>query len=296
MKLRRRAAVIAAPYAWLLLFFLIPFGIVLKIALSKARIGRPPYEPLLQWAGDRMLEVKLTFVNFAFMASDGLYLSAFLNSLKVAAISTALCLLVAYPMAYAIARARTTWRNILLMLVILPFWTSFLLRVYAWIGILKNNGLINNVLISLGLRHEPIVMLQTDFAIYVGIVYSYLPFMILPLYASLEKMDLTLLEAAADLGCRPWKAFVKITLPLSLPGIVAGSMLVFIPAVGEFVIPELLGGKNSLMIGKVLWAEFFNNRDWPLACAVAIALLVVLVAPIVFLQRVESRQLTKGRV
>jgi putrescine transport system permease protein len=294
MKLRRRAAVIAAPYAWLLLFFLVPFGIVLKIALSKPRIGLPPYEPILQWADNRILEVKLTFGNFAFMASDGLYLSAFLNSLKIAAISTALCLLVAYPMAYAIARARPARRNILLMLVILPFWTSFLLRVYAWIGILKNNGLINNVLISMGLRHEPIVMLQTDFAIYLGIVYSYLPFMILPLYATLEKMDLTLLEAAADLGCRPWKAFMKITLPLSLPGIVAGSMLVFIPAVGEFVIPELLGGKNSLMIGKVLWAEFFNNRDWPLASAVAIALLVVLVVPIVFLQRVESRRLAKG--
>jgi putrescine transport system permease protein len=222
--------------------------------------------------------------------------------MKVAAISTLLCLAVGYPIAYAIARANTTWRNVLLMMVILPFWTSFLLRVYAWIGILKNNGLINNLLLWLDARLElwtdgrinimdgPIVMLQTDFAIYVGIVYSYLPFMILPLYSTLEKMDLTLLEAAEDLGCRPFKAFMKITLPLSMPGIVAGSMLVFIPAVGEFVIPALLGGPDSLMIGKVLWTEFFSNRDWPVASAVATALLLLLVIPIVLLQRAQGAE------
>jgi len=206
----------------------------------------------------------------------------------VAAISTVLCLLVGYPMAYAIARANPVWRNALFMMVILPFWTSFLLRVYAWVGILKNNGLINNFLMWLGVIDQPIVMLQTDFAIYVGMVYSYLPFMILPLYANLEKMDLTLLEAAADLGCRPLRAFMTVTLPLSRPGIVAGSMLVFIPAVGEFIIPALLGGPDSLMIGKVLWTEFFSNRAWPVASAVAIALLLLLVIPIALLQRAQG--------
>jgi len=212
-----------------------------------------------------------------------------INSLRVAAISTVLALLIGYPIAYSIARARPTARSILLMMVILPFWTSFLLRVYAWIGILKNNGLINNFLMWTGVIHEPIVMLQTDFAIYLGIVYSYLPFMIMPLYANLEKMDLTLLEAAADLGCKPIRAFFTITLPLSMSGIRAGCMLVFIPAVGEYVIPSLLGPPESLMIGKVLWTEFFNNRAWPVASAVAIALLLLLVLPIVYLQRSQAR-------
>jgi putrescine transport system permease protein len=270
------------------LFFQVPFLIVLSVAFSKARIGLPPYEPLLQRASDGFIQLKLHFGNFLFLFQDSLYFSAYLNSLRIAAISTALCLLIGYPVAYAIARAPRTARNFLLLLVILPFWTSFLLRVYAWIGILKNNGLINNLLLWLGVIDEPIVMLQTEFAIYVGIVYSYLPFMILPLYANLEKMDLTLLEAAADLGCRPAKAFLTVTLPLSMPGVIAGSMLVFIPAVGEFVIPELLGGPSALMIGKVLWTEFFNNRDWPVASAVAMALLIVLVAPIVYLQRAQS--------
>ena len=236
------------------------------------------------------VEIKLNVGNFLFLVEDSLYWKAYLNSIKVAAISTFLCLLIGYPIAYAIARAHPTWRNILLMMVILPFWTSFLLRVYAWIGILKNNGLINNFLLWLGVIDEPIVMMQTDFAIYVGIVYSYLPFMILPLYSNLEKMDLTLLEAAQDLGCRPFKAFLTITLPLSMPGVIAGSMLVFIPAVGEFVIPALLGAPDSLMIGKVLWTEFFSNRDWPVASAVAIALLALLVMPIVFLQRAQGAE------
>lgn len=285
-----RTAVVAVPYFWLLLFFLVPFIIVLKIAFSETQIASPPYQPLWQWASDRVARVNLNFGNFMFLAEDSLYWKAYLNSMKVAAISTLLCLFVGYPIAYAIARAGSTWRNVLLMMVILPFWTSFLLRVYAWIGILKNNGLINNFLMWTGLIDQPIVMLQTDFAIYIGIVYSYLPFMILPLYSNLEKMDLTLLEAAEDLGCRPFKAFLTITLPLSMPGIVAGSMLVFIPAVGEFVIPALLGGPDSLMIGKVLWTEFFSNRDWPVASAVAIALLLLLVIPIVMLQRAQGAE------
>ncbi len=280
--------VIGIPYFWLLIFFLVPFVIVLKIAFSETQIALPPYQPLLRWTQDRALEIKLNMGNFLFLVEDSLYWKAYLNSVKVAAISTFVCLLIGYPMAYSIARATRTWRNVLLMMVILPFWTSFLLRVYAWIGILKNNGLINNFLLWLGVIDQPIVMMQTDFAIYVGIVYSYLPFMILPLYASLEKMDLTLLEAAADLGSRPFKSFLTITLPLSMPGIIAGSMLVFIPAVGEFVIPALLGGPDSLMIGSVLWTEFFSNRDWPVASAVAIALLALLVVPIVWLQRSQS--------
>jgi len=274
-----RTGVISVPYVWLLLFFLIPFVIVLKIAFSDSRIGMPPYEPLLRWASERVVEVQLNFANFAFLIEDSLYGKAYLTSISVAFVSTVLCLLVGYPMAYAIARASPTRRNVLLLLVILPFWTSFLLRVYAWIGLLKNNGLINNTLIALGIIDQPIQMLQTNFAVYIGIVYSYLPFMILPLYSTLEKMDLTLLEAAADLGSRPWKAFMRITLPLSLEGIIAGCMLVFIPAVGEFVIPSLLGDPGMLMIGKVLWTEFFNNRSWPVASAVAIALLLFLVVP-----------------
>jgi putrescine transport system permease protein len=273
-----------------MLFFLIPFVIVLKIAFSDAQIAMPPYLPLVSWASERMLEIKLNLGNFIFLVEDNLYWKAYLNSIFVAAVSTVLCLLIGYPMAYAIARSRASLRNVLLLLVILPFWTSFLLRVYAWIGILKNNGLINNALMALGVIDEPIRMLQTDFAVYVGIVYSYVPFMILPLYANLEKMDLTLLEAAADLGCKPWEAFLKITLPLSLPGIVAGCLLVFIPAVGEFVIPALLGDPGMLMIGKVLWTEFFNNRDWPVASAVAIALLLFLVIPIMFFQRAQEAE------
>lgn len=290
-----RTAVIAVPYFWLLLFFLVPFIIVLKIAFSDTQIAMPPYQPLIQWAGDKVMLIKVNLGNFLYLVEDNLYWQAYLNSIKVAGISTVLCLLIGYPMAYAIARADAGHRNILLMMVILPFWTSFLLRVYAWIGILKNNGLINNALLWLGIIDQPIVMLQTDFAIYVGIVYSYLPFMILPLYSNLEKMDLTLLEAAADLGCRPFKAFMKVTLPLSMPGVIAGSMLVFIPAVGEFVIPALLGGPEALMIGKVLWTEFFSNRDWPVASAVAIALLTLLVIPIVFLQRAQNAEAKAAR-
>jgi putrescine transport system permease protein len=283
-----RTLVTSVPYLWLLLFFLIPFVIVLKISFSQSAIAMPPYEPLFHWASEKLLEIKLNLGNFTFLVEDNLYWKSYLNSILVAGVSTLLCLLIGYPMAYAMARSSPSTRNVLLLLAVLPFFTSFLLRVYAWIGLLKNNGLVNNALMGLGLIDQPIQMLQTDFAVYVGMVYSYLPFMILPLYSNLEKMDLTLLEAAADLGCKPWQAFLKVTLPLSLPGIVAGCLLVFIPAVGEFVIPSLLGDPGMLMIGKVLWTEFFNNRDWPVASAVAIALLLFLVLPIMYLDRAQN--------
>ncbi|VAW20925.1 Putrescine transport system permease protein PotH (TC 3.A.1.11.2) [hydrothermal vent metagenome] len=281
-----RTLVIAIPTLWLLLFFLIPFAVVAKISLSEAAIARPPYLPLWNWS-EGILNISLNFGNYQYLIEDALYYSAYLQSIKISAISTLFALLIGYPMAYLIARAAPSTRNLLLMLVVLPFWTSFLLRVYAWIGILKGNGVINNVLMSLGIIDTPLVMMQTDFAVYVGIVYTYLPFMILPLYSNLVKLDQALLEAASDLGARPLIVFLTITLPLSLPGIIAGSMLVFIPAVGEFVIPALLGGPNTLMIGKVLWNEFFSNRDWPVASAVAMAMLVVLVIPIMFLQKLQ---------
>ena len=284
-----RGAVVLVPYAWLLLFFAIPFVIVLEISFADQIIAQPPYTALLQWTADNYLNIKLNLGNYLFLIQDPLYWNAYLNSVKIAFLSALMCLLIGYPMAYGMARADEAWRNVLLMLVVLPFWTSFLLRVYAWIGILNNTGLINNWLLALGIIHEPITMIRTNFAVYVGIVYSYLPFMILPLYSTLEKLDDTLLEAAADLGCRPFKAFLTITLPLSMPGVVAGFSLVFIPALGEFVIPDLLGGKDSLMIGHVLWDEFFANRAWPVASAVAIAMLT-LVLLLMALQRKLERQ------
>ena len=240
------------------------------------------------------LYIKLNWDNYGYLFSDNLYYKAGKNAVFTAFISTLLCLLIGFPMAYGIARSPTTWRSTLLMLVILPFWTSFLIRVYAWMGILKNNGLINNFLIWLGVINDPIPMMNTNFAVFIGIVYSYLPFMILPLYSTLEKMDLSLLEAAEDLGCRPWKAFLQITVPLAMPGIIAGSMLVFIPAVGEYVIPELLGGPDSLMIGRILSNEFFSNRDWPVASAVAMAILIILVIPIVVFQHYQNKQVEAG--
>ncbi len=285
-----RGLVVALPYLWLVLFFVVPFVIVLKISFSDVDLAIPPYKPLIEWVGQNALAIRVNFNNYAFLFTDPLYIKAFLNSIKVAFISTLLCLLIGYPIAYGIARSAATTRNILLLLVVLPFWTSLLLRVYAWIGLLKANGVINNVLIALGVIHEPITMLYTPFAMYVGIVYSYLPFVILPLYANLEKMDWQLLEAAEDLGCRPWQAFYKITLPLSRNGVLAGSMLVFIPAVGEFVIPALLGGPNALMIGRVLWDEFFSNRAWPVASAVAILLLLLLVPFMMWYQSVQARE------
>ncbi len=280
---------VGVPYFWLLVFFLLPFVIVLQISLAEPMLGQPPYTALWEWAGDAMVQVRLNLANYLLVLEDDLYLAAFLNSLWIALVCTLLCLLIGYPMAYAIATAPERWRMPLLMLIVLPFWTSFLIRVYAWIGILKPNGLLNNYLMALGLIDEPLVILHTQLAIYIGIVYSYLPFMILPLYANLARMDHTLLEAAADLGCRPAQAFLRVTLPLSMPGIIAGSMLVFIPAVGEFVIPDLLGGPQSLMVGRMLWTEFFNNKDWPLASALAIVLLLLLVIPFVAMQRWQQR-------
>lgn len=285
-----RRLVIAVPYLWLLALFVFPFLIVLKISFSVTAVAQPPYAPTWDdWETIRDYFVDLNTDNYTFLTSDELYVASYLNSLKIAAISTFLTLLVGYPMAYGMARAPREWRGTLLMLVILPFWTSFLIRVYAWIGILKPEGLLNLLLMNLGLISEPLQIYNTETAVYIGIVYSYLPFMVLPLYATLEKLDLTLLEAAADLGCPPHRAFWRITFPLSLPGVAAGCFLVFIPAVGEFVIPVLLGGAETLMIGKVLWTEFFNNRDWPLASAVAVILLLVLVVPIVLFQRQAAK-------
>ncbi|MEJ1962655.1 MAG: ABC transporter permease subunit [Gammaproteobacteria bacterium] len=291
MGLTGRSIVIIVPSIWLLLFFLIPFVILLKISLAETRFGQQPrYGPLFEWTDANLMLIQLHFEHYRALFSEWLYFGAFLSSLKVASISTILCLLVGYPMAYGIARADASWRNTLLLLVILPFWTSFLVRIYAWIGLLRNNGLINNVLIGLHIIDEPIVMMQTDFAMYIGIVYAYLPFMILPLYSNLEKHDNTLLEAAVDLGATPVRAFMRVTLPLSMPGVIAGCMLVFIPAVGEFVIPRLLGGNDTLMIGRVLWDEFFSAGDWPRASAVAILLLLVLVIPIMVFQYFQAKE------
>jgi len=275
---RRQFGVAAPPLFWLGLFFLIPFAIVMTIAFAESAIGIPPYISPLQF-GEGGVSLHPYFGNFQILAEDSLYLRAFLNSLGFAGGATVLCLLIGYPMAYAIARAPESWRATLMTLVILPFWTSALIRVYSWMGILKPNGLINQLLIASGLIDEPLPLLNNFFSVELGLVYGYLPFMILPLYTTLEKMDLTLLEAAADLGCRPLRAFLRITLPLSLPGIIAGSLLVFVPAVGEFVIPDLLGGPSTLMVGKVLWDEFFTNHDWPVASAVAVAMLILLVVP-----------------
>jgi putrescine transport system permease protein len=279
-----------------LAFFAIPFVIVLKISFSWMQPIQPGYAPLIEWVEEtRRLVVSFNFDNYQVLIRESLYVDTFLYSVKVAAVSTFWCLLLGYPMAYAIARSKPSTRNLLLMLIILPFWTSFLLRVYAWVGLLKTNGVINNTLLAMGLIDEPLTLLYTDFAVYVGIVYSYLPFMILPLYSNLEKYDLTLLEAAADLGARPFKAFFKVTLPLSMPGIVAGCLLVFIPAVGEFVIPSLLGRTDQLMIGTVLSAQFFGARNWPVAGAVAIVLLLVLLLPILLFQRYQRRELEAAR-
>ncbi|HEY7964918.1 MAG: ABC transporter permease subunit [Steroidobacterales bacterium] len=297
MRLTQRSGqrlVAGIPTLWLLVLFLIPFVIVFRISFSEVRLAIPPYTPLLSWHhGAPHLEVHWSAYSFLF--TDQLYISSYLYSLKVAAVSTLCCLLIGYPMAYAIAHSGSAVRPVLLMLIVLPFWTSFLLRVYAWIGLLNNNGVINNVLLYLGVIHHPLALMQTDFAVYIGIVYSYLPFMILPLYANLEKHDVTLLEAAADLGARPWRAFWRITVPQSLPGIAAGCLLVFIPAVGEYVIPTLLGRTDQLMIGRVLSDEFFENRDWPVASAVAILMLLVLVVPIMWFQRLERRELEAAK-
>jgi len=286
-----RRLTILVPYLWLLAFFLLPFFIVLKISFSMPAIAQPPYTPVWDSVGAVWAHLTaLDFGNYSFLFSDPLYVNSYLDSLWIAGVSTLIALIVAYPMAYGMARCDPRWRAILLTLVILPFWTSFLIRVYAWIGILKPEGVLNMALMSVGLIEEPLIVHLTPTAVYVGIVYSYLPFMILPLYSSLEKLDSSLLEAAADLGARPWTVFWRVTFPLSLPGVAAGCFLVFIPAVGEFVIPELLGGASTQMIGRTLWTEFFNNRDWPVASSVAVLLILVLVVPIVIFQRIARRE------
>jgi putrescine transport system permease protein len=278
------------PFLWLLVFFLAPFAIVAKISLSEPTIAIPPYLPVFNSIADVWNRIgELSFSNYVWLTGDPLYFRALMSSLWIAFVSTLITLLVGYPIAYGMARAPSSVRSLLVMLVILPFWTSFLIRVYAWIGILKPEGLLNQTLIWLGLIDQPFTILNTNVAVYIGIVYSYLPFMVLPLYASLERLDRTLLEAAADLGSTPFKAFWQITFPLSLPGVFAGALLVFIPATGEFVIPDLLGGSSTLMIGRTLWNEFFLNRDWPVASAVAIVLLVILVVPIVLFQNAQAR-------
>jgi len=291
---RGRGLVVLVPYLWLLIFFLAPFLIVLKISLSMTAIAMPPYVPtfdLTAGLGAFIAAVReLSLENYQFLFSDSLYIKSYLSSLRIATISTILLLLIGYPIAYGMARCPKAWRPTLVMLVILPFWTSFLIRVYAWIGILSREGLLNSFLISIGVIDTPLTILSTNIAVYIGIVYSYLPFMVLPLYAALERMDESLLEAASDLGCPPLKTFWVVTFPLSLPGVVAGCFLVFIPAVGEFVIPDLLGGSQTLMIGKTLWSEFFSNRDWPLASSVAVILLLILVIPIVVFQSFQQRQ------
>jgi len=271
---------------------LFPFIIVLKISLAQPVVAMPPFTDLLKWGDSWWPTIQASLDSYLFLFSDSLYIHAYLSSLKIAIISALLTLIIGYSIAYSVARAPTRWRGILLMLVILPFWTSFLIRVYAWIGILKTEGLLNLALTTIGIIDKPLIIMNTDLAVYIGIVYSYLPFMILPLYANLEKMDMSLLEAAADLGCRPLKTFWTVTIPLSLPGILAGCFLVFIPVMGEFVIPDLLGGSQTLMIGKVLWGEFFYNRDWPVASAVAIILLAILVVPIMFYQKSQEKAIS----
>jgi len=284
----------ALPYLWLGVLFLVPFLIVLKISLSDTAVAQPPYAPVVEWSDVAGFFGGLDLENFQLLVEDDLYLLATLSSVRIAALSTVLLLLVGFPIAYGMARAPERYRSLLVALVILPFWTSFLIRIYAWVAILKPEGLLTQGLMSLGLISEPLNILNTETAVYIGIVYAYLPFMVLPLYATLEKMDDTLLEAALDLGSTPWRSFWTITVPLAMPGIMAGSLLCFIPAVGEFVIPDLLGGSETLMIGRQLWSEFFSNRDWPLASAVAILLLIILVVPIVVYRDVEARRVESG--
>jgi putrescine transport system permease protein len=288
-----------APYVWMVLFFLVPFGFVLKISLSQTAIAQPPYEPLFDltagWEALKAAFAALSIDNFRLLVSDDLYVFAYVRSLTVAFAATALLLLIGYPIAYGMARLPKRWQAVAMVLVIVPFWTSFLIRIYAWINILQHDGLLNQILLALHLVGKPVVWLSTDTAMYIGIVYSYLPFMILPLYATLAKMEPVLEEAAGDLGAPPWQVFWLITFPLSLPGIGAGVLLCFIPIVGEFVIPDLLAGSNSLMIGQTLWLEFFTNKDWPVASAAAIVLLVVLLVPLLLYERLQKRQLEQGR-
>ncbi|MFA7941123.1 ABC transporter permease subunit [Pseudomonas brenneri] len=289
-----KQVVIGIPFLWLFMFFMLPFFIVLKISFAEADVAIPPYTEIYTYI-EQKLEVVLNLANYSLLAGDELYIAAYLGSLKMAFFSTALCLLIGYPMAYAIASARKEMQTVLVLLIMMPTWTAILIRVYAWMGILSNNGLLNGFLMSMGLINEPLQILNTNIAVYIGVVYSYLPFMILPLYANLVKHDQSLLEAASDLGSSTFNSFWKITVPLSKNGIIAGCMLVFIPVVGEFVIPELLGGPETLMIGKVLWQEFFNNRDWPVASALAVVMLAILIVPIILFNRSQAKEM-EGKV
>ncbi|GIK82057.1 MAG: ABC transporter permease [Alphaproteobacteria bacterium] len=294
-----RRLIVLVPYLWLCIFFLVPFAIVFRLSLSQTAIAQPPYLPVFDpaagWEGIRDFFAALSLDNYRILFSDTLYVSSYLKSLQVGLLSTLILLVVAFPIAYGMARVPRRLQPLLLMAVILPFWTAFLIRIYAWINILQRDGLLNDVLQTFGLIGEPVTWLASDTAVYIGIVYSYLPFMVLPLYAVLEKMDESLLEAAADLGCPRWKAFWLVTVPLALPGIAAGSLLCFIPIVGEFVIPDLLGSSQTIMIGQTLWTEFFGNKDWPVASALAMLLLCVLIVPIVVYQHMQSKVLERGR-
>ena len=284
-----RALAVAPPFLWLALFLLVPFLLVLKISFAELQFGIPPYTALAEFK-DEAIQFSLHLRGYILLFTDSLYLATYLNSLKMVAITTVCCVLIGYPMAYYIARSSPAVRNVLLLGVILPFWTSLLLRVYAWVGILRNDGLLNKLLMGLGIISSPLEIYRTDLAVYIGLVYAYLPFFILPLYANLVKMDLRLLEAAYDLGARPWQAFWRITVPLSLPGVIAGAMLVFIPSVGEYVIPEMLGGADTLMMGRVMWNEFFNNADWPMASAVTCVMVLLLLVPLALFQYNQVRQ------
>ncbi len=285
-----RKLVIMLPLVWFILLFVLPFLIVLKISFADMARAIPPYTDLMTWT-DGVLDIALNFGNYIQLGSDALYIESYLQSLEVAAISTLLCLLIGYPLAWAVAHSSPATRNILLLLVILPSWTSFLIRVYAWMAILKDNGVLNNFLMWLGVIDQPLVILHTNLAVYIGIVYSYLPFMVLPIYTALTRLDYSLVEASLDLGAKPFKTFIKVIVPLTKSGIIAGSMLVFIPAVGEYVIPELLGGPDSIMIGRILWQEFFNNRDWPVASAVAVVMLLLLIMPILWFHKYQNKEL-----
>jgi putrescine transport system permease protein len=285
-----RWLIILPPLLFLTVFFLIPFAFAFKISLADTAPRVPPFTDILSRTADGHLQLSVSLANFKYLLTDDVYGVAYLYSLKTAFFSTLICLALGYPMAYAISRASKTTQSILLLVIILPFWTSFLLRVYALEGIIRDGGILNTVLLRLGLISQPLKIMRTSLAVYLGIIYSYLPFMVLPLFATLEKLDNTLLEAAADLGSPPWRAFLDVTVPQSIPGVIAGSMLVFIPAVGEFVIPSLLGGPDNLMIGRVLWDEFFGNHDWPVASAVAIAFLLLLAGPIAVYQYYNVRQ------
>ncbi|WP_459618036.1 ABC transporter permease subunit [Bordetella sp. 2513F-2] len=290
-----RALAIVPPFLWLVLFLLVPFLLVFKISFAELQFGIPPYTPLAEFQ-DEAIQISVHLRGYILLFTDSLYVATYLNSVKMAAVTTVCCILIGYPIAYYIARSSPAVRNVLLLGVILPFWTSLLLRVYAWVGILRNDGLLNKALMALGLTSAPLEIYRTDLAVYIGMVYAYLPFFILPLYANLVKLDLRLLEAAYDLGARPWRAFWSITLPMSRPGVVAGAMLVFIPCVGEYVIPEMLGGADTLMMGRVMWNEFFNNTDWPMASAVTCVMVLLLLVPLALFQysQVRTQELQRG--